>query len=248
MRTKSKIASAVVGTGLVAGLVIASGGAATAAAFITGKDIKDQSIQSVDIAAAGVGSSEIRDGSVAPFDLSASTKSFIESKAGKPGATGATGATGAKGDTGATGAKGDAGAKGAQGAPGAVGPQGAPGAVGPQGLTGLGLQDGYYAVAKYNAGNTNQGAVATVACSDPADTAVSGGVQVLDFSKNTPVSSSFPGRMDWSTNTPKEGRLDGWIVQFGGTVGNSPEKVNIWAFCVPGLNTQVKTTYVQVEG
>ena len=26
------------------------------------------------------------------------------------------------------------------------------------------------------------------------------------------VSSSFPGRMDWSTDTPKADRLDGWIV------------------------------------
>ena len=24
-------------------------------------------------------------------------------------------------------------------------------------------------------------------------------------SRNTPVSSSFPGRMDWDTNTPKAG-------------------------------------------
>ena len=65
--------------------------------------------------------------------------------------------------------------------------------------------------------------------------------------RNTPVSSSFPGRMDWSTNTPKVGRLDGWIVQFGGNAGDvsdkSPEKVVVWALCVPKTDIPVKQTY-----
>ncbi len=50
----------------------------------------------------------------------------------------------------------------------------------------------------------------TVAC-DPDSTnytAIAGGVQVLGLgdgadSRNTPVSSSFPGRMNWDTKTPK---------------------------------------------
>ena len=55
-----------------------------------------------------------------------------------------------------------------------------------------------------------------------------------------PVSSSFPGRMDWSTNTPIPGDLNGWIVQFGGdssatSLGN-PAYVDIYALCVPGAD------------
>ena len=111
----------------------------------------------------------------------------------------------------------------------------------------------------YNAGNTNAGAIATVACdADPAKTnyvAISGGVQVLGLdaganNRNTPVSSSFPGRMDWTTNAPKPGRLDGWIVQFGGNAGatsdKNPEKVKVWALCVPGANIPVNQTFKQV--
>src|SRR4051794_5187433 len=100
-------------------------------------------------------------------------------------------------------------------APGAVtnlkGDQGAPGKDGKDALLAA-----YYSVAYYDAGNTNQGAIATVACKAQTDVAISGGVQVLglDTDRDTPVSSSFPGRMDWSTNAPKTGRLDGWIVQF----------------------------------
>ena len=68
-----------------------------------------------------------------------------------------------------------------------------------------GLTGAFYATAFYNAGDTNEGAIATVAC-DATKTdyvAISGGVQVLGLdeganSRNTPVSSSFPGRMDWA--------------------------------------------------
>ena len=108
----------------------------------------------------------------------------------------------------------------------------------------------FYATAFYNAGDTNAGAIATVACdADETDyVAISGGVQVLGLdeganSRNTPVSSSFPGRMDWDTNTPKPDRLDGWIVQFGGNAGatsdKAPEKIKVWALCVPGASIPV---------
>jgi hypothetical protein len=117
-----------------------------------------------------------------------------------------------------------------------------------------GVNDAYYSVAYYDKGDTNAGAIATVACKNETDVALSGGVQVLGLdaganSRNTPVSSSFPGRMDWSTNTPKADRLDGWIVQFGGNAGatsdKAPEKVKLWALCVPGLDTEVVETYTQ---
>jgi hypothetical protein len=56
--------------------------------------------------------------------------------------------------------------------------------------------------------------------------------------------------MDWSTNAPREGRLDGWIVQFGGNAGavsdKSPEKAKIWALCVPGADVAVTQTFSQV--
>jgi len=109
------------------------------------------------------------------------------------------------------------------------------------------LKGAYYAVAYYDVGDTNAGAIATVACKSQADTAISGGVQVLGA--NTPVSSSFPGRMDWTTNTPKSGRLDGWIVQFGGNAGpvsdKDPLTEKVWALCVPGLELPVITTFTQ---
>ena len=53
--------------------------------------------------------------------------------------------------------------------------------------------------------------------------AISGGVQILNADgdnvwtndNNLNVADSFPGSMDWSTNTPKADRLDGWVVRFG---------------------------------
>ena len=149
--------------------------------------------------------------------------------------------------------------RGKDGAPGAIGAQGPRGLTGPQGAKGLKgdkgqkgdsyLAGAYYSVAYYDVGNTNAGAIATVACKDTADTAISGGVSVDDPTKNTPVSQSFPGRMDWSTNTPRPDRLDGWIIQFGGNAGQtsdkSPDKVKVWALCAPGLNIPVEQTYTQ---
>lgn len=135
---------------------------------------------------------------------------------------------------------------------GPAGPAGPAGATGPQGPSGL--EGAYYSVAKYDAGDTNGGAIATVACKDTTDVAVSGGVQTLALGSNgirdnVPVSSSFPGRMDWSTNTPIQGRLDGWVVQFGGNSGSTslgdPKYVDIYALCVPGADIPVDSTYTE---
>jgi hypothetical protein len=122
-----------------------------------------------------------------------------------------------------------------------------------QKLNKAGALDGaYYAVAYYDKGDTNAGAIATVACKATTDTAISGGVSIDDYTKNTPVAQSFPGRMDWSTNTPKVGRLDGWVVQFGGNAGTvsdkAPEKEKVWALCVPELKLPVVQTYTQSAG
>lgn len=121
------------------------------------------------------------------------------------------------------------GPRGAKGATGSRGPAGDPGAPGDSNF-----KDAYYATAAYDAGDTNAGAIATVACADPSHTALSGGVQTIGVGgDNAAVGSSFPGRMDWSTNTPKPGRFDGWIVQFD--ADHAPKKATVWALCVPRM-------------
>ena len=184
---------------------------------------------------------QIKNGTIGLADLSKKAKRSLKNQrgsAGPRGEVGPQGPAGQQGPQGPAGAKGDTGDKGEKGDKGDKGDSYLAGA--------------YYSVAYYNAGNTNAGAIATVACKSTADTAISGGVSIDDYTKNTPVSQSFPGRMDWNTNTPKPNRLDGWIIQFGGNAGpvsdKAPEKVKVWALCVPSLNVPVETTYVQDEG
>ena len=174
-------------------------------------------------------SSQIKNGAISLSDLSPAARKALK------------GQQGWKGDT------------------GAAGPQGHAGAQGPKGDKGdSGLTGAFYATAFYNAGNTNAGAIASVACdAEKTDyVAISGGVQVLGLgeganSRNTPVSSSFPGRMDWAAGAPKPGRLDGWIVQFGGNAGatsdKAPEKIKVWALCVPGASIPLNQTFQQVD-
>jgi hypothetical protein len=111
-----------------------------------------------------------------------------------------------------------------------------------------------YRVAHYSAG-ANGGAIATVACADTEAksqkyVAISGGVQILNADgdntlsndSNVAVADSFPGRMDWTTNSPKDGRLDGWIVRFGDDA-KSAAQVNVWAVCMKASDdVQVQTT------
>lgn len=111
-----------------------------------------------------------------------------------------------------------------------------------------------YRIAHYT-GGANGGAIASVACADTDAAsqqyiAVSGGVQVINadgdhtFSndKNPAVADSFPGRMDYSDNTPKPHRLDGWIVRLGDTTNQGADQINIWAVCVPRpAGVQVQT-------
>jgi hypothetical protein len=170
---------------------------------------------------------DVKDGSLSIVDLSPLTVHELH------------GSTGATGKTGATGATGKAGVNGTNGTNGAPGANGKDGKDGDAAFTGA-----YYSVAFYDVGDTNQGAIATVACSSPTDTAISGGVQSLGLGGNpAAVASSFPGRMDWTTNTPKADRLDGWIVQFDAT--NAPQKVKVYALCVPNLTIPVNQTYLQ---
>ena len=103
-------------------------GGAAASRLITSADIKDQTIQSVDIAAGGVGTSEIRDDNVGMHDLTPWVRSQV-AKAGTPGPRGPRGATGATGATGAPGAAGAAGQTGSRG------PAGSPGTNGTNGTS-----------------------------------------------------------------------------------------------------------------
>jgi hypothetical protein len=119
------------------------------------------------------------------------------------------------------------------------------GNTGPKGPSGL--EGAYYATAKYDVGNTNQTAIATVACKAQTDVAISGGVQMIGVGGvNAAVGSSFPGRMNFSTSTPIANRLDGWIIQFDADV--NPGKVTVWALCVPGASIPVVNTYTQSSG
>lgn len=242
-----------------AGKVVVVGAAALA--FSTGGAVAATSLP-----INSVGSAQIQDEGVWGGDIHRNTIGeeklgwVVRGKLDKPGQKGDTGATGATGAKGDKGEKGDPGAKGEpgqdgvsvageQGPKGDKGEKGDPGAAGDSVMTGA-----YYAVGFYDKGDTNAGAIATVACKAETDTAISGGAQTVGLdatanTRNTPVNSSFPGRMDWSTNTPKAGRLDGWIVQFGGNAGavsdKAPEKVKVWALCVPGLTVPVDQTYLQ---
>lgn len=247
----SRVAAVTTGALIVVGLGATSG---FAAAQITSAQIKDETIQASDIHAGAVGSSEVSNGSLGLADLSSAAQSGIQGPQGPQGIPGSQGNRGLRGKQGLPGLPGEQGVPGPQGEPGVAGPQGEPGAPGAKGDSGL--LGAYYSVAYYDVGDTNAGAIATVACKVPTDVAISGGVQVLGLDatakdRNTPVSSSFPGRMDWTTNTPKADRLDGWIVQFGGNAGavsdTAPEKAKVWALCVPGADIPVQQTYLQSE-
>jgi hypothetical protein len=71
------------------------------------------------------------------------------------------------------------------------------------------------------------GAIATVACS-PGKVALGGGYWFTSehdsgfnsqaVSDGSGVIASFPGRMDWSTNTVKPNDNSGWIVQVNNKV------------------------------
>jgi hypothetical protein len=223
-------------TPVVAGaaILVALGGVggAFAGQLVTSAQIKDQTIQSRDIDAGAVSSSEIRNGGILLGDLSVDARNALK---GQTGAKGATGATGAKGETGAPGPKGDTGDKGA---PGNNGKDGLDGAV--------------YRVENYTNGG---GGDATVACADDEDvsktfTAIAGGVQAGHVQAGFPenpanefaVTASFPGRMDWTTGEPKADRLDGWIVLGN---GKYTDNLKVWALCVP--NTSIGTDVVDFD-
>jgi hypothetical protein len=91
-------------------------GGATAATVVTGADIKNGTITSIDV----------KDRSLAAVDLSAAARASLKGATGPRGPAGAVGPVGPQGDPGAEGATGATGADGATGSTGATGPAGAP--------------------------------------------------------------------------------------------------------------------------
>jgi len=232
--SKIKVAALVAaGAALV---VVAGTGGAVASSLIHGSDIASSTITSRNLADSAVRNANIGGRAVSIGALSNGVKGYINEHAGKDGLNGLNGARGPVGPQGATGAT------------GATGPQGPAGPAGKDGTNGTNGRDGLagavYRVEVYKNGG---GGSATVACADDDATsqqytAIAGGVQGSTVGTQSAsgfaVSSSFPGRMDWSTNTPKPNRLDGWII-LGNGVHTSTLKV--WALCVPTTDIAVQT-------
>jgi hypothetical protein len=182
--------------------------------------------------------SQIKNGTIKLADLHSSVKAAIKSESHTSGAQGLAGAQGAQGP---------AGPQGAAGAKGDTGATGTPGRAGKDGKDGIsGLVTRHYDYIKDDADaypGAGSGAIATVACDDdPAvsqtKVAIGGGVQFLNVGRNalqsayvgdTHITDSFPGRMDWNTNTPKANRLDGWIVRLNTTPSVD---MRVWVTCV----------------
>lgn len=172
-------------------------------------------------------SSQIKNGTISASDLSSSARKALK------------GQQGSKGDTGAAGPRGHAGAQGPKGDPGAEGPQG------PAGVSGYEVRTWRYSTddANTDTGSTypgvGSGAIATVACS-PGKVALGGGYRFKSQGDNgfnsqalrdgSGVVASFPGRMDWTTNTVKSNDNSGWIVQVNDKVNAAD--MTLYVICV----------------
>jgi len=149
-------------------------------------------------------SSQIKDGTVRLADLAPGARKALHGNLG---------------------AKGDLGPAGPQGPKGNAGPQGPKGS---DGVSGYEVRTWRYSKddANSDAGpgyvGVGSGAIATVACSD-GKVALGGGYRFTSEHDNgfnsqalrdgSGVIASFPGRMDWNTNTIKPNNNTGWIVQ-----------------------------------
>jgi hypothetical protein len=171
-------------------------------------------------------SKQIKNGVVSVSDLSpAARKALLGKKT-----TGSAGAQGLSGAQGPQGSKGDTGAAGPQGPKGDTGAQGAQGHTG---VSGYEVRTWRYSKNDANSDSgpgypgVGGGAIATVACS-PGKVAIGGGYRFTSddqggfnshaLTDGSGVIASFPGRMDWSTNTVKSNDNSGWIVQVNKSV------------------------------
>jgi hypothetical protein len=149
-------------------------------------------------------SSQIKDGTVRLADLAPGARKALHGNLG---------------------AKGDLGPAGPQGPKGNAGPQGPKGS---NGVSGYEVRTWRYSKDDDNSDmgpgyvGVGSGAIATVACSD-GKVAIGGGYRFTSEHDNgfnsqalrdgSGVIASFPGRMDWNTNTVKPNNNTGWIVQ-----------------------------------
>jgi hypothetical protein len=166
-------------------------------------------------------SKQIKAGAVSLSDLSSSARKAL------------------KGHNGATGAAGPQGQAGTPGSPGAQGPQG------PAGVSGYEVRTWRYSKDDANSDSgpgyvgVGPGAIATVACSS-GKVAVGGGYRFTSEDETgfnsqalhdgSGVVASFPGRMDWSTNTVKPNDNSGWIVQVNDRVNLAD--MTMYVICV----------------
>ena len=178
-------------------------------------------------------SSQIKNGAVSAADLSPAAHKALQ---GQKGDTGAAGTPGKDGATGATGATGPQGPKGATGTPGK---DGAPGVSGYEVHTWRYSKDDANSDMGPGYVGVGSGAIATVACS-PGKVALAGGYRFTSedqtgfnsqaISDGSGVVASFPGRMDWNTNTVKPNDNSGWIVQVNNKVNAAD--MTLYVVCV----------------
>jgi hypothetical protein len=247
---RSRVAAVSIGALVVVGL---GAGGATAAGMIGSDEIRNNSIQQEDLGRNSVGASELRDNTVGPRYLTDGLLAQI-AKGGKDGVDGTNGVDGksayevavAKGFTGTeeewvASLKGEKGTDGSNGAPGKDGVSGYE--VRTYDYIAGGARENHDGVGVDYTG-AGDGSIATVACSDPSKVALGGGVQFSGLHGGSMVTDgqqavaeswslvdSFPGRMDWSTNTPKPGRLDGWIVRLNSAENAPSTDVTVWVTC-----------------
>ena len=202
-------------------------------------------------------SSQIKDGVISLSDLSPAARTALQGKQGSTvdaGLQKLAGAQGLKGDQGETGAQGSKGDTGAAGTPGRKGDTGAKGDTGcnrrsgPSGTRGVsGYEVRTWRYSKDDADSDSGpgysgvggGAIATVACS-PGKVAIGGGYRFTSEGDNgfnsaavsdgSGVIASFPGRMDWTTNTVKPHDNSGWIVQVNDKVNAAD--MTLYVICV----------------
>jgi hypothetical protein len=184
-------------------------------------------------------SSQIKNGAVSAADLSPGARNALHGQKGDTGSTGPQGLAGAQGPKGDTGATGAQGSKGDTGATGAQGPKGSAATSGYEVRTWRYSKDDANSDAGPHYVGVGSGAIATVACS-PGKVALSGGYRFTsagDNGFNSPaitdgsgVVASFPGRMDWNTNTVKPNDNSGWIVQVNNKVDAAD--MTLYVVCV----------------
>ena len=134
---------------------------------------------------------------------------------------------------------------GAAGVAGPQGPKGDTGAAGARGVSGYEVRTWRYSKDDANSdsgpgyGGVGGGAIATVACS-PGKVALGGGYWFTSehdsgfnssaLTDGSSVIASFPGRMDWTTNTVKPNDNSGWIVQVNNKVNAAD--MTLYVVCV----------------